>query len=383
MSKIFIVTGEYSGDLHASFVVKELKKLMPDIQIEAVGGSNLAAEGVKLFSDHRNMGVVGLDAIKSAVSHIKLGKRIVDHLKNDFKPDLVLLIDYGGFNLRLAKFLKKEGIKVFYYISPQVWATRKGRLNSIRKYISKMMVIFPFEEKLHKSAHINAEFVGHPLVSQIEKSFNHDDFIKHNNLDPTKKIVGIFPGSRKMEINYMLPIFLDAAKIINKHSKKIQFCLAQAPNISDKLINKYLEKYDSLNKLDIKIIKNQNHAVLACSNVLMLASGSVTLEASIYKTPMIVSYKGPYIAYLIYLFIRYIKFVSLPNIIAGKKVVEEFIQYRAKPRLIANEILALLYDKEKKEKMINDLTCIQDKLSDKIASKEVARIIYASITVNK
>jgi len=379
MKKIFIVTGEHSGDFHASFVVRELKKLIPDVKIEAVGGSNLEAEGIKLFSDHRNMGVVGLDAIKSALSHIKLGKRIVDYLKNDYKPDLVLLIDYGGFNLRLAKFLKKENLKVFYYVSPQVWATRKGRLKNIKKYISKMMVIFPFEEKIHKDANVNAEFVGHPLVSQLEKSFDKEDFIKLNGLDTNKKIVGIFPGSRKMEINYMLPIFLEAAQIIQKSSRKVQFCLAQSPNISDKLINKYVEKYNKNNEINIKIIKNQNHAILACSDVLMLASGSVTLEASIYKTPMIVSYKAPDIAYFFYLFLRYIKFVSLPNIIAGKKVVEEFIQYRAKPGLIANEVLVLLHDKDKRDKMIEGLSFIQEQLSDKVASKEVARIIYDNL----
>lgn len=382
MNKIFIVTGEPSGDFHASFVVKELRKVLPNIKIEAVGGSSLESEGVKLFSDHRNMGVVGLDAIKSAFNHVKLGKKIVDYLKNEYRPDIVLLIDYGGFNLQLAKFLKKENIKVFYYISPQVWATRKGRLNKIRKYIYKMMLIFPFEEKIHRTANVNAEFVGHPLISQMSKDFDKEDFIKNNNLDPNKKIVGMFPGSRKMEINYLMPIFLSAAQIIQKNSKKIQFCLAQSNNINDNLINKYLEKYNKNKTLDIKIVKNQNHSTLACSDALILASGSVTLEASIYKTPMVVSYKGPYIAYFIYILLRYIKFVSLPNIIAGKKIVEEFIQHRAKPGLIANEILALLHNSDKRNKMIDDLSFIQDKLSDKIASKEVARIISSSLLSN-
>ncbi|EKE03198.1 MAG: Lipid-A-disaccharide synthase [uncultured bacterium] len=375
MKKIFIVTGEHSGDLHASYVVKELRELIPDIQIEAVGGVNLEAEGIKLFSDHSKMSAVGLDAIKSLWSHIKLGKKILDYLKNEYKPDLVLLIDYGGFNLRLAKVLKKNGINVFYYISPQVWASRKGRLNVIKKYISKMMVIMPFEENVHKNAGVNVEYVGHPLMSQLNKDFNKQDFIEANNLDPYKKIIGIFPGSRKMEINYLLPIFLKAAAKIKSFSQKVQFCVGQAPSISDELINKHIKKFNKDNAIDIKIIKNQNHPLLASSDVAMLASGTITFEAAIYKTPMVVSYKGPLIAYLAYLLIRYLKFVALPNVIAGKKVVEEFLQYKAKPDDIAFEVMSLLHNQSKREKMIQELELIQLQFGDKIASKEVARII--------
>ncbi|OGH98683.1 MAG: lipid-A-disaccharide synthase [Candidatus Melainabacteria bacterium GWF2_32_7] len=375
MKKIFIVTGEHSGDLHASYVVRELRDIMPDIRIEAVGGTNLEAEGIKLFSDHSKMSVVGLDAIKSIFSHVKLGKRILDYLKNDYKPDLVLLIDYGGFNLRLAKALKQNGINVYYYISPQVWASRKGRLNVIKKYISKMMVILPFEEKVHKAAGVNVEYVGHPLLSQLNKDFDKNDFVKANNLDPYKKIVGIFPGSRKMEINYLLPIFLKAASKIQSFSQKVQFCIGQAPSIDDELINKHLKKFNKNNDIDIKIVKNQNHPLLASSDVAMLASGTITFEAAIYKTPMVVSYKGPLLAYLGYLLLRYIKFASLPNIIAGKKVVEEFLQYKAKPDDIAFEVMSLLHNQDKREEMLQELESVQLQFGDKIASREVARII--------
>jgi lipid-A-disaccharide synthase len=372
MKKIFIVTGEHSGDIHASYVVRELKKIIPDIKIEAVGGKNLEAEGVKLFSDHSKMGVGGTDAIKAIFSHIRLGKRIVDYLKDEYKPDLVLLIDYGGFNLRLAKVLKENCITVFYYISPQVWATRKGRLNKIKKYISKMMLILPFEEKIHKEAGVNAEYVGHPLASQLSFTFNRENFIRENNLDPNKKLIGIFPGSRKMEINHILDIFLNSASIISSKEQNIQFCLGQATNIDDNLIQKYLKKYPNL---DIKIIKNQNNALLSCSDALMLKSGTITLEATLYKTPMIVSYNAPNVAYFLYLLLRYLKFISLPNIIAGKKIVEEFVQYKANPDLIAEEVLSLLNNEIKRNNMINDLSQIKDQLGSKTASYEVARNI--------
>lgn len=259
MKKIFIVTGEHSGDVHASYVVKELKKIIPDIQIEAVGGENLVSAGVKLFHDHSNMGVVGIAALNKVISHIQLGKNIVDYLKNIYKPDLVLLIDYGGFNLRLAKALREEKIEVFYYISPQVWASRKGRLNTIKKYINKMMLILPFEEIIHKTAGVNASYVGHPLISQLPEKIDKEEFIKQNNLDPFRRIIGIFPGSRKMEIDTLFPIFLKAASIVFQNSKKVQFCIGQAPNVKDDIIAKYLEKYNKNKELSIKILKNQNH----------------------------------------------------------------------------------------------------------------------------
>lgn len=370
--KIFIITGEHSGDFHASFIVRELKKLNPNIEIQAIGGENLKTEGVKLFSDHGKMAVVGLDAIKSLFSHIKLGKQLVDYLKNEYKPDLVLLIDYGGFNLRMAKELKKRGIEIFYYISPQVWATRKGRVDIVKKYISKMMLILPFEEDIYKSKGVDAEYVGHPLISQLPDCCEREDFIKQNDLDPYRKIIGIFPGSRKMEIDYLMPVFSDAAQIINKHSRKVQFCIAQAPNLNDKLIEKYLTNSGNI---EIKVLKNQNHALLANSDAVIAASGTISLEAALYNTPVVISYKGPYIAYIVYLLIRYIKFVALPNIISGREVIKEFIQHRAKPGLIAEEVLSLLHDENKRNAMVRELGQVRNKLGDKIASQEVARII--------
>ncbi len=373
--KIFIVTGEHSGDFHASFIVKELRRTNPNIEIEAIGGQSLKEEGVKLFCDHSKMAVVGLDAIKSLFSHIMLGKDLVNYLVKYYKPDIVLLIDYGGFNLRIAKELKNRGIEVFYYISPQVWASRKNRMNIIKKYISKIMLIFPFEEGLYKQKGVNAEYVGHPLISQLPDPPDRNEFMKKNALDPYKKIVGIFPGSRKMEINYLLPVFLETACHIKTHSKKVQFCIAQASNLPDSLFDKHIKEFAIVNDLDIKVLKRQNHALLANSDAAIVASGSITLEAALYNTPIIISYKAPSVAYAVYLLVRYIKFAALPNIIAGKEIVKEFIQHKAKPNLMANEILALLHDEEKRNKMVFEMSKIREQLGEKIASQEVARII--------
>ena len=201
MKKLFIITGEYSGDIHASNVVKQLKDIYPDIIIEGIGGENLKNAGVKLFSNHEKMGAVGLSP-KIIWDHFNLGKRIVNYLKNEFKPDLILCVDYGAFNLNISKFLKKYGMKVFYYIPPQVWASRKWRINTIKKYIDKVLCIFPFEVDMYKSYGIPTHYCGHPLISQLPEKADKHEFFKKHNLDKNKKLVSVFPGSRVFELKY-------------------------------------------------------------------------------------------------------------------------------------------------------------------------------------
>ncbi|MEI7475697.1 MAG: lipid-A-disaccharide synthase [bacterium] len=383
MKRVFIVTGEHSGDTHAASVVEELRKINPEVEIEAIGGSNLERQGVKLFGTHSKMGVVGLDALKAIFSHIQLGKDILNYLKNEFKPDLVLLIDYGGFNLRLAEFLKKEGFPVYYYIAPQVWASRKGRIKKIKKYIDKVMVIFPFEEDFHKNEGVNAEYVGHPLLSQLPKATSKKKFSKNNFIDENKKLVGIFPGSRKMELEYLLPIFIKSANLIyEKSDKEIEFFICRASNFSKERFQTFLDnalKQVKNNKITFRVT-NENNALLSSCDVSILASGTITLEAALYKTPMVVSYKGPTIAYLIYLMVKSLKYVSLPNIISGEKVVEELLQFKAQPKLISEEVIGLLYDKDKRTTMLNKLSNIREKFGDKVAAEEVARIINYKIS---
>ena len=373
MKKLFIITGELSGDLHAATVVQELRKTMPEVEIEGIGGKHMEEAGVKIFRNHEKMGVVGITP-KALFDHVKLAKDIVDYLNNSYKPDLVLLVDYGGFNLRIAKILKKYNFETFYYISPQVWASRKGRISKIRKYISQLMVIFPFEEKFYKKENITAKYVGHPLVSQLFFGYSKEDFIRENGLNENKKIVGVFPGSRKFELSYMMPVYTQAIRRIFEHQKKVQFCISQAENMDEEFLNKYIGSLRH-EGIDIKLIKGQNHALLSSSDALILTSGTVTLEAAMYETPMCVCYKGPLPFYWIYLAVRHISKVSLPNIVADKDIVQEFIQHKAQPALIADEILSLLHNQSKREKMIAELKKIKEKFGEKIASKEVAKTI--------
>jgi len=372
MKKIFVITGEHSGDIHASNLVKHLKELYSDVQIEGIGGNGLKSEGVKLFSDHSKMSAMGFSPA-ILFNHLTLGKRVVDYIQNVFKPDLVILVDYGAFNLNISKFLKKKNIKMYYYIPPQVWASRKWRINVIKKNIDKVLCIFPFEEKMYKEHGINTHYCGHPLISQLPEKADKKEFFEKHGFDMNKKLVSIFPGSRVFELKNLMKVFLKSAKLLKKNHPDLQFCISHAPNLEDKVFDKYLKEND------IKVLKGENQALLSVSDALILASGTVALEAALYETPMVIAYKGPSILYFIYLLVRCIKNVSLPNIITGKDIVTELIQYKLNSESVAYEIEKLLYDKDLRTKKIEELKGVRNLLSDKISAKEAASAVYEFI----
>ena len=373
LKKIFIITGEYSGSMHATRVVECIKASNQNIEIEGIGDDNLEKAGVKLFSNHSKMSAMGISP-KILFDHITLGKKLVNYITKEYKPDLVLLIDYGAFNLNISKFLKKAGIKTFYYIPPQVWASRKWRINAIKKNIDKVLCIFPFEVELYKSYGIDVHYCGHPLVKQLPQKANRDEFFEKHGLDKSKKLVSVFPGSRVLELKYLMQLFIKTAKILQKNHSDLQFVISHAPNLKEEDYNKYL-KGDS----SFKIIKGENQALLSVSDALILASGTVALEASFYQVPMIISYRGPWILYLIYLLVRCIKMVSLPNIIMNKFIVPELIQAKANTKCISSEIEKILYDEDYRQEYINQLGEVKSRLSDKYSAQEVANVILENI----
>lgn len=376
MKKIFIITGDYSGDIHAGCVVNVLRSRYSDADIEGVGGENLKNAGVKLLFDQSKMGAVGI-SLKIIIDHIIMGKKIADYLTKEYKPDLVVLVDYGGFNLNISKVLKHAGIKLFYYIPPQVWASRKWRINTIKKNIDKVLCIFPFEKELYENLGIKTHYCGHPLVSQLPPGADRIEFFNKHGLDPQRKLVSIFPGSRDFELKNLAKIFVKSAKALQRKHPELQFCISHAPNLSDEVYNKYFKD------TDFKIIKGENQAILSVSDALILASGTVALEASLYRTPMVIAYRGPVLLYILYLFVRCINMVCLPNIISGKFIVPEILEYNVTVHKISYNIEKLLYDKKAREEQIVALDGVRELLSNKVSSEEAANEIALELNLKK
>ena len=371
MKKVFVITGEHSGDIHAGKVVEILKSQNPEIDIQGIGGDELKKSGATIFCDHSKMAGFGL-SLKMILDHLYLENDVCEYILDEYKPDLVLLIDYGTFNLRVAKRLRGKGIKVFHYIPPQVWASRPWRIKNIKKYVDKVLCIFPFEVEMYKKQGIDVHFCGHPLVKQLPEKADKKDFFAKHNLDNTRPLVSIFPGSRPLELAFLAKTFIKSAQKLQKKHPEIQFCISHAPNLKDDIFDKYIKNSD------FKIIKGENHALLSVSDSLILASGTVALEACLYQTPMLIGYKGPWILYLIYLMVRCIKNVSLPNIISKKNIVPELVQHKFNIDNIVYETERFLYDKEYRELNIKQLGEVKSLLSDKYSAEEVANTILAS-----
>ena len=361
--KIFIITGDYSASVHATGVARELFKSIPDVVIEGVGESNLEEVGVKLFRNHKIMGKMGLTP-KSVFEHLFLGLDIVKYLKNEFKPDLVLLIDYGAFNLQISKALKKANIKTFFFIPPQIWASRKYRLKTIKKNIDKVLTIFPFEKEFYEKAGIDSTYVGHPIVSELPTCNNKEEFFLKHDLDINKKLVGVFPGSRIFEIKFLLKIFVEALRLIEKTRKDVQFVFSHAMNLKDDAFS-----------VPYKKIKGENHQLLAYSDALILASGTVALEAAMYQTPMLIAYRGPLLFYIGYLIVRNIKRACLVNIITKTDYVDEYLMYDATPNKIAKGIIEILDNPKKRAHILKGCARTKELLGNKHCVEEVAHII--------
>ncbi len=368
MKKVFVITGEYSGDIHAGKVVQNLRELNPDIEVQGIGGENLKNAGALLFCDHSKMSAFGF-SLKMAIDHLKLENDVVEYILDEYKPDLVLLIDYGTFNLRVAKRLKGHGIKVVHYIPPQVWASRKWRIKGIKKYVDKVLCIFPFEEDMYKEYGIDVTYCGHPLVKQLPPKADRERFFAEHGLDSKRRLVSVFPGSRPLELKFFGETFIKAAKKLQKQHPELQICISHAPNLKDDVFNKYIKN------TDFKVIKGENQALLSVSDSLILASGTVALEAALYQTPMIIGYRGPWILYILYLLVRCIRNVSLPNIIMGKDIVPELIQSKFNVDNICYKTEKLLYDKTCRDEMINELGKVKEKLSDKYSAQVAAETI--------
>lgn len=366
---VMIIAGEASGDMHGANLVREMLKANSGLTFYGIGGNKLRNEGVELLADASVMAVVGLTEVISKLRSILKIMGMLKRSMDERRPDLVILIDYPDFNLPLARAAKKRGIKVFYYISPQVWAWRKGRIGQIKKTVDKMAVILPFEVETYRKEGFEVSYVGHPLLDMVKTDYSKQESRKRLGL-AEKNTVGILPGSRHSEIKKLLPEMLRAAQILKKEMPDTQFILPLADTLEEASVNEFISGFD----VQVKVISSHTYDVITCSDLIWVASGTATLETALLEVPMIIIYKISLLSYLIGRLIVDIKNIGLVNIIAGKTIVPELIQSDANGARIAAEALTILKNEARKQEMIKELKTTRARLGDPGAAIRAAQI---------
>jgi len=360
MKNVLIVAGEASGDAHGARLVNAVKEKDPSINFYGVGGSDMRAAGVDVDTDASELAVVG---IWEVIAHRKVIFAVLNDLKERLRtspPDLLLLIDYAEFNLKLAEYAKSIGVKVLFYISPQVWAWRQGRVNKIRNSVDMMAVIFNFEKEFFLKHNVPAKYVGHPLSHNVKPNIKKQEFLKQNNIITSHKVVGLFPGSRKSEIKRLLPIILESAKILKQKDPNIEFLLPLASTLSQQDLAQYLNE----STLNIHVIKDNAFNVMNACDAIVTVSGTVTLEIALIGTPLIIINRVSWLTYLIVKNMIKIPYIGLCNIVANKLIAPEFIQKDATPEKIAKALFELINDEDKNKETRKKLGLIHQLLID-------------------
>lgn len=371
MKRVMIIAGEASGDLHAAKLVREVNALNTEVKFYGIGGKNMVEAGVEALVDSANLAVVGLFEVLAHWNTISGALKKMQHLLRTDPPDLLVLTDYPDFNLRLAKTAKECGVKVLFYISPQVWAWRQKRVFKIRKLVDMMAVIFPFEETFYKKYDVPVRFVGHPLVDEIHVSADQKILRNEFLLDDDKPVVGLFPGSRHSEIKRLLPIIVESALQITKNKPDTQFVIPVASTLKEEDILPYFDGAE----LDMRIISQRSHDVMASCDAVITVSGTVTLELALLKKPMVVINKISKLSYFFVSRMLKIEHIALCNIVAGKRVVPELIQNNATTIKISNTLIELLDNNEKSSKIMSEFSTIEDKLTNKEAKTELSELL--------
>jgi len=367
---IMIIAGEASGDMHGANLVREMLKIDSALNFYGIGGNKLREEGVELFANASDMAVVGLTEVVSKLGSIFKIMSMMKSSMDERRPDLVILIDYPDFNIPLAKAAKKRGIKVFYYISPQVWAWRKGRIGQIKKTVDKMAVILPFEVDTYGQEGFAVNYVGHPLLDMVKLNYSKQESRKKISLAENKITIGILPGSRLSEVRKLMPELLRAAEILKQKMPDMQFVLPLADTLEEKIVTKIISGFN----VKVKIISGHTYDVISCADLALVASGTATLETALLGVPMIIVYKISLLSYFIGRLFVHVKNIGLVNIIAGKTIVPELIQGDASGQRIAGEALAILTNEERKQEMIKELMAIRARLGESGAAIRAAQI---------
>ena len=369
--RIMIIAGEASGDLHGSSLVRETRLLDPSHHFFGIGGSLMRAEGVETLVDAREMAVVGLVEVIAHFPTIFRAFRKMEKILKQNPPDLLILIDYPDFNLRLAKVAKSVGVKVLYYISPQVWAWRVGRVKKIARLVDHMAVVFPFEVPFYEKEGVPVSFVGHPLVDSVQPTMSLEEARDTFGIDPTRQTVGLFPGSRKQEIRNHLPILLASARLLSERFPGLQFILPLASSLERADVTPYLESCG----VAVTLIEGKGYDVIQVCDAIISVSGTVTLEIALLGIPLVIIYRVSPLTYQVAKQLIRVDHVGICNIVAGKRVVREMIQHEAEPAGIAEEIARILTDSSYSEGIRTGLSLVRMRLGSGGCSAQVAGIV--------
>ena len=369
--KILLVAGEVSGDLHGSRLVEAVQRIDPDIEFFGIGGEGLERAGMKLLYPSQSLSVVGITEVffklRAILKALQGLKKSIDRER----PDLVILIDFPDFNLRLAKMAQRKGIPILYYIGPQVWAWRPRRIKLIARLVKKMIVLFPFEVPLYQAAGVDVEWVGHPLLDIVKPTLSREKAFQQFGLDPRRRTVGLLPGSRKHEVERLLPPLLASAHLLQKEIPDLQFVIPLAPGLHKTLL---LSRMGNIS-VPVAVVEGFTYDVMNLSELLIVASGTATLEGAIVGKPMIIVYKVSFLSYWVGRALIRLDHIGLVNLVAEKEIVPELIQKDVNPQQIADEAFRILRDPILSRKMAESVNKVRQKLGELGAAERAARIV--------
>jgi len=369
--KILLVAGEVSGDLHGSHLVEAIQRIEPEVRFFGVGGEGLKRRGMNLLYPAHSLSVVGITEVLLKLGTILKALRGLKGSLEREKPNLVILIDFPEFNLRLAKIAHRRGIPILYYISPQVWAWRPKRVRLIAQLVKKMIVLFPFEVPLYEAAGVDVEWVGHPLLDIVKPTLPKEKAFQQFGLDPKQRTIGLLPGSRSHEIEKLFPPLLASAHLLQKEIPDLQFVIPLAPGIPKTILSSRMKNI----LVPVKVVEGFTYDVMNLSELLITASGTATLEGAILGKPMIIIYKVSFPSYWVGRALIRVDHIGLVNLVAEKEIAPELIQKDVHPQRIADEALRILRDPILSRKMSESMGEVRQKLGESGATQRTARIV--------
>jgi lipid-A-disaccharide synthase len=373
--RIMIVTGEASGDIYGALLAREMKRLDAGVDLCGVGGESMRAAGVEILLDSAEISVVGIwEALVKLGSLRKASNLIKDYIRRQ-RPDLVVLIDYPGMNLRLARYAKRAGIRVMYYVSPQVWAWGRNRIGMVRRYVDKMVVILPFEAEVYRRAGVDATYVGHPLLDIVRAELTREAFLARVGLDPSRRLVALLPGSRHQEIKQHIGPLLETAALLRRRYPDLDFVVVTLPACEELVRSEIARSGERM-----LVTAELRYEAIAHSQLAVVCSGTVTLEAALLGTPMIVMYRLALFSWVLGRMIVRVPYISLVNLVAREEIVPELIQAAAKPRLLAEEAMRILDDEPRRRAIVERLGQVKVQLGPGGATRKAAGIALSMVS---